>query len=36
MGSNTKTNSNNFTEDKPTNVTVHSSCKDENAGKVQY
>jgi len=33
MGSNTKTNSNNFTDDKPTNVTVHSSCKDENAGK---
>jgi len=35
MGSSSRSNSNNSTDDKPTNaVTVHSSCKDENAGKV--
>ena len=34
MGSNVKSDSNYSTEDQPTNVKVHSSCKDGNAAKV--
>lgn len=34
MGSNVKSNSNYSIEDQPTNIGVHSSCKDENATKV--
>ena len=34
MGSNAKTNSNNSTEDQPTNITARSSCKDQGAAQV--